>query len=570
MMLPFISMLSAPSSAASLPYLDVVAKAIGIDVASVEIPHLGIAVALLLLVALLARLASAWAIEILALRFGAALFAKVVSRLIRAPYSWLKAQNASALSQRVMTDATTVGLTIYPGALELLYGVTILITGFVVILASASLHATLILCAIGAIGASILLLMNPATLRQTSIFRHSLVETTRVSAEMFANQKSIKASASEEFFVRRLVSAFRISSLARLKLNLFNKAVPSLVLCLGQVGLIAVALAMFASGTPSTELLPQLALITILAARILPVMAGLTGSSTKLTKSIPYYEGLRRTLEQVDQLMSASDETQRPAVAIWQTLAFERVFFRHAATNNNQLTDLTLTIRCGGRFGIIGPSGAGKSTLVDLLLRLIEPTAGRITLDGKPLSDYSRANWTSRIGYVAQEVPVIDDTVRRNVAFGVPDGRIDDSKIWQALEHAGVAEDVRRLSAGLDSPVGDMGGRMSGGQRQRLAIARALYHEPDILLLDEATSGLDPATEAAVLQNLLTVKEGLTLIMVTHRLPTTAICDEVFVLAEGRLAATGTYAQLLENPAIAALLSGAGGGDAAAKAHALP
>jgi ABC-type bacteriocin/lantibiotic exporter with double-glycine peptidase domain len=114
-----------------------------------------------------------------------------------------------------------------------------------------------------------------------------------------------------------------------------------------------------------------------------------------------------------------------------------------------------------------------------------------------------------------------------------------------------------------------MGGRMSGGQRQRLAIARALYFEPDILLLDEATSGLDPATEAAVLQNLLGLKEDLTLIMVTHRLPTTAICDEVFVLAEGRLAASGTYAQLLANPEIAALLSGAVVGDAAAKADSL-
>jgi ABC-type multidrug transport system fused ATPase/permease subunit len=350
---------------------------------------------------------------------------------------------------------------------------------------------------------------------------------------------------------------------------LISKAVPSIVLCFGQVGLIVVALAMFSSGASTADLLPQLTLIVVIVARILPATAGLSGSTTKLVKAVPYCEGLRKALAELDALSQTTNEKARPDIAAWQTLALEHVGFRHASADRDQLTDVTIAFGRGRRFGIVGPSGAGKSTLVDLILRLIEPTSGRILVDGKTFADFNRESWMSRIGYVAQEVPIIDDTVRRNVAFGVADRQIDDSRIWRALERAGLSDEVRRLSMGLAAPVGDMGGRMSGGQRQRLAIARALYFEPDILLLDEATSGLDPATEAAVLQNLLGLKEDLTLIMVTHRLPTTAICDEVFVLAEGRLAASGTYAQLLANPEIAALLSGAVVGDAAAKADSL-
>jgi ATP-binding cassette subfamily C protein len=182
--------------------------------------------------------------------------------------------------------------------------------------------------------------------------------------------------------------------------------------------------------------------------------------------------------------------------------------------------------------GIIGPTGSGKSTLVDLLLGLYQPTTGEILIDDRPLAPALVPSWQASIGYVPQDIFLIDDTIARNIAFGLPDNKIDPARLREACAIAQLLDFVEtELPDGFDTNVGERGIRLSGGQRQRIGLARALYHRPSLLILDEATSALDIATEAKLLDALRSLTGKLTMVVAAHRLSAVANCDQLFDLA---------------------------------------
>jgi ATP-binding cassette subfamily C protein len=202
--------------------------------------------------------------------------------------------------------------------------------------------------------------------------------------------------------------------------------------------------------------------------------------------------------------------------------------------------------------GIVGPTGAGKSTLVDVMLGLLRPTAGQVLIDGDDLAGYERA-WQRLIGYVPQDPYLLDDTVRRNIAFGVPDSVIDEQRLARACTLAQLDEFLRQLPDGLETTVGDDGVRLSGGQRQRVAIARALYQDPAVIVFDEATAALDNQTERDLTRAIAALHGERTLLVIAHRLTTVESCDRLIFLRDGRLAGVGPYQELLRDPRFKAL-----------------
>jgi ATP-binding cassette subfamily C protein len=232
------------------------------------------------------------------------------------------------------------------------------------------------------------------------------------------------------------------------------------------------------------------------------------------------------------------------------------VSYAYAGESDAVLVDVSLTIARGESIGLVGPSGSGKSTLVDLLLGLLEPTAGRITVDGRDVAS-TLGSWQRQIGYVPQEPFILDDTIRRNVAFGIADREIDDRRVTTALKLAQLADFVTTLPRGLDTMLGERGTRLSGGQRQRVAVARALYHEPDVLVFDEATSALDTVTERDLIDSLEALRGVKTLVVIAHRLTTVRRCDRLALLRDGRLAAVGSYDELLARDAGFRAMAGA-------------
>jgi ATP-binding cassette, subfamily B, bacterial PglK len=221
------------------------------------------------------------------------------------------------------------------------------------------------------------------------------------------------------------------------------------------------------------------------------------------------------------------------------------VYYNYPNSDEQALNGVSFAIPKGHAVGFVGESGAGKTTVVDLLLGLMEPTSGEILVDGKNIHENLSA-WQKNIGYIPQSIYLADETLRSNIAFGLPEKEIDDEKVLQALELAQLKVLVDRLPDGLDTILGENGTRLSGGQRQRVGIARALYHEPEVLVMDEATSALDNLTELEITKAIEALKGDRTVIMIAHRLTTVEKCDLLYLMKNGKITASGTYDELVD------------------------
>jgi len=228
-----------------------------------------------------------------------------------------------------------------------------------------------------------------------------------------------------------------------------------------------------------------------------------------------------------------------------QGVGFAGVTYRYPNAPTDALQQIDLDLPVGSALGIVGTTGAGKTTLVDVLLGLLRPTAGAITVDGQPVTDDNLRAWQRSLGYVPQDIFLTDATVTENIAFGIEPAQIDTEQVERCARLAQVHDFVtNEMPEGYDTIVGERGVRLSGGQRQRIGIARALYHNPDILVFDEATSALDTVTERAVMQAIDALHGTKTLVIIAHRLSTVAHCDQVMLLDHGRVEGCGTFDEL--------------------------
>jgi ABC-type multidrug transport system fused ATPase/permease subunit len=311
---------------------------------------------------------------------------------------------------------------------------------------------------------------------------------------------------------------------------------------LAVTGMALLIMSMLAQGREMVHIIPTLGLFAIAAFRLMPSMTRILGAVQALRFGLPVINTLCEELSLADSIpskISSSDD-----LVLQQEIRFNDVNYTYAGATQKALHGLTLNIKQGESVGFIGSSGAGKSTLVDILLGLLEPDAGEVSVDGYDIRLNMRG-WQDQIGYVPQSIYLTDDTLRRNVAFGLPSELIDDAAVLRALQAAQLDEFVGGLPQGLDTVVGERGIRLSGGQRQRIGIARALYHDPQVLVLDEATSSLDMNTEREVMQAVNSLHGSKTIVIVAHRLSTVEHCDRLYRLEHGRIVAEGTPGVML-------------------------
>lgn len=283
--------------------------------------------------------------------------------------------------------------------------------------------------------------------------------------------------------------------------------------------------------------LPTLALFTAVSFRLMPSANRIISAIQQLRFGMPVVELLHKELNLPNEIPNVHI---KPA-PFQSSLILQKVSYSYPSSNKNAIHDISLTISQGAMVGFIGESGSGKSTLIDIILGLLKPTTGSIMVDGVNIQENLRS-WQSQIGYVPQSIYLMDDTLRRNVAFGLADEDIDDEAVKSALKSAQLDTFVNSLADGVETVVGERGIRLSGGQKQRIGIARALYHNPTILVLDEATSALDNETETDVMSAVESLHKEKTVLIVAHRLSTIEKCDVVYRMTNGSLIA----AQVME------------------------
>ncbi len=279
--------------------------------------------------------------------------------------------------------------------------------------------------------------------------------------------------------------------------------------------------------------LPILGLFAAASFRLLPSANRIAGQINSLSLNKAAFDEVIGTLaEGMETEASARDYFQRER-SFSSEVRLQHVTFRYPGQTHAVLDNVSLSLRKGTAIGIKGASGGGKTTLVNVLLGLLRPEAGDFIIDDHPVS--FEAFQLLRVGYVAQDVVLLDDTIRNNVAFGISSGEIDEARLWKTLDQAHLSDFVRSLPLGLDTVLGERGSRLSGGQKQRLSIARALYHNPELLVFDEATSALDADTEKVVTEAFRELRINKSLVIIAHREATLRYCDKILVMRDGRL-----------------------------------
>jgi ATP-binding cassette, subfamily B, bacterial PglK len=352
----------------------------------------------------------------------------------------------------------------------------------------------------------------------------------------------------------------------------FFTAFPRLIIdTLAVSAMVAIAAILLVRGQDLQSILPLLGMFALAAVRLIPSTSRMSSSLAQVRYRYASAEVIYRELLVLRQRPSdpSSGSAEEPAspIPFRRTLLLEHLSYRYPAAPHSAIEDVSLEIPKGHLIALIGPTGSGKTTLVDLILGLLVPDSGRILVDGRDLHA-NLAGWQRNIGYVPQTVYLIDDTVRRNVAFGVPEQEIDDERVWQALRAAHVDHVVRSLPGALNATVGEHGDRLSGGERQRLGIARALYRDPEVLVIDEATANLDPVTEAAIVETIGRLRRRKTIIVITHRPAFVRNCDCIYMLARGRVWNSGGYAELLSREPI--FMNFCGGASKTVEVDAMP
>ena len=461
-------------------------------------------------------------------------------------YEFFLRTGIGELTQGVESDAAGVYELIYQGLRIVEQGLIVLVLGIYIamedIIMAVGILSVALLCML------IVMVLLRSRVRQLGVEKRKFGGSlTKFMLEAFGGIKDIMVMRRQSYFRDRYEDQFRKVEKNGTASVVAAESPAQLIEAFSVAGImVAVAVRVTTIDDPGAYV-PQLAAFALAAFRMLPSLGKVSNAFSHFMLAVPrlnrMYENYKEAERYVrtrkrrygEEKPDSSRDTAEEAEdrGPFEVLEVNDLHWTYAGTDKEVLRGLNLEIRRGESVGIIGMSGAGKSTLMDSVLGLLEPKEGSIRLDGRNI--YSMpGRWARTIGYVPQSVYLLDESVRRNVAFGIPDREIDDVKVWKALKQAQIDDFVRGLPNGLDTSVGDRGVRFSGGQRQRIAIARALYHDPAILIFDEATSALDNETEAAVMDSIEALRGVKTLIIVAHRLTTLENCDVIYEVRDGQ------------------------------------
>ena len=362
--------------------------------------------------------------------------------------------------------------------------------------------------------------------------------------EGFGGAKDVKVLGRENEFLsqheKHLGESIRINRIYNVILTLPRSFMEIITI----VGLCLLVVSMVVRGRELADIVPILGLFAAAAFRVMPSINRLLMATQTLIFNRSIIASVYKDflLDSPDSL-SLKSETKFAA-----QLELTDVSFKYPTAATASLQNVSLVVKRGEAVGFVGPSGAGKSTLVDVILGLFAPTSGVVKVDGQDVQQNLR-NWQNQIGYVPQAIYLTDDTLRRNVAFGLNDENIDDNLVRNAIRLAQLEEFVATLPEKLETVVGERGVRLSGGQRQRIGIARALYHNPSVLVLDEATSSLDTPTEHGVMQAVQALQGSKTVLIVAHRLSTVEYCDRLYKIENARITEEGTFHEVVQRSA---------------------
>ncbi|MBR1701088.1 MAG: ABC transporter ATP-binding protein [Lachnospiraceae bacterium] len=350
--------------------------------------------------------------------------------------------------------------------------------------------------------------------------------------------KEVRVAGKEQYFVDEYKKCGQGYVNAVQKYSLYNNIPKLLIETVCVATMVGYMIYMVVSGVSTENMLAVFSTLAAAAFVLLPCVNRINNQINSIAYFEPFFMGVSDNLqdeiddEKVDMSFATDEDEKLP---VKKSIELKDITYAYPETDKLIFDHAGLIVPVGTSVGIVGTTGAGKSTVVDILLGLLELRTGQVLADGEDIRQNYR-KWLKNVGYIPQMIFMLDDTIRKNVAFGVPDEKIDEKRVWEVLREAQLDEFIKTLPDGLETKIGERGIRLSGGQRQRISIARALYNDPEVLILDEATSALDNDTEAAIMESINRLHGRKTLVIIAHRLQTIEKCDLVYRVENGKVA----------------------------------
>jgi ATP-binding cassette subfamily C protein len=470
----------------------------------------------------------------------ARLATKLFERYLKAPYMYHLGLNSSGLIRNIQQGASRVGVQVISQLLTAAQNLLTLIATLIILAVAMPLVTLLSLLIFATFGA---IFIRLTAARTRSLGRQELKlrkKSLKLMRQAFRGIKEIRLLGVSDHFVGTFGHNMQsIAEIRRIAQLLAFVSAPLLEF-LSIAALVTVAFLLVVTRENLTATLALLGLFVMAFVRIRHNVTALLGTYTSLTYSLPTVDAVFDGIVNLED--AESGYRDHVAFSSPPHLQLDRVSFGYPEAPDEVLKDISLEISPGAYVGLVGATGAGKSTLVSVLIGLLPAVEGRVLANGRDIKE-ALGGWQRSIGYVPQDLFLIDDTIARNVALGVPDQEIRHAQLWEALEKAHLKKFVESLPQGLKTVVGERGIRLSGGQKQRISIARALYCQPVVLILDEATASLDHDTEQDFLTAISELRGNLTIVSIAHRITTLANCDELYELSAAGLIKR-SYAQL--------------------------
>lgn len=460
---------------------------------------------------------------------------RLFSGYLSQPYTFHLQRNSAQLIQNTIGHAGSTSGVIQQ-CLLLLMEILVLVSVSTMLLLVEPLGTIVVVSLFGLIGWTYNKLTRKHTLRWGKELVTHDVSRMQHLQQGLGGAKDVKLLGRESDFLQQY--KFHNDRSARIdQRQSILQAIPRLMLELFAVtGLAVLVVIMVSQGKHIESLLPIIGLFAAAAFRLLPSVTRVISVVNYLRFSLPI---INIMYDEIRLQENTKPPTYSGDLVLKDKLALDQVKFNYPASESLALDGISLSITKGTSVGFIGESGAGKSTLIDIILGLLTPVSGAVKIDGVDIQESIRG-WQNQIGYVPQSIYLTDDSLRRNIAFGLPVDQINDDAVWRAIRSAQLEQFINELPEGLNTVVGERGIRLSGGQRQRIGIARALYHDPSVLVLDEATSSLDTATERGVMDAVRDLHGKKTILIVAHRLSTVEDCDYLYRLEQGVVTETGS------------------------------
>ena len=546
--LPFIAVLANPQLVETNMFLNYIYQAssvLGVTNVKQFLFVLGFGVFLFLIFSLIFRAFTHYAQVHFALLQEYNISRRLVEGYLHQPYKWFLNQHSADLGKGILSEVNLIIYQTILPTINLISQMTLTLAILILLILTDPILAI-------SIGLFLSLAYGIVFYSVKKIL--SLIGSGRLQAntdrfmtvmEAFSAVKEIKIGNLEEIYTKRFSKPALIyaknQSLFRMISDLPRFGLEGIAFG-GMIFLILV-LVLMKQDDSFINIVPIIALYAFAGYRLLPAMQQIYASFTQLRFSKTSLDILHKNFMELK--FPTDNKINLPTIPLVNSIKLDNVHFAYQNTKQTTLKNINLKIMAFSKVGIVGITGSGKTTIVDLILGLLDPSQGTLSVDENIINKNNKRSWQKNIGYVPQHIYLADTSIAANIAFGIEAKNIDYNAIQNAAKIANLHEFVmNELPNKYDTTIGERGVRLSGGQRQRIGIARALYHKPSLLILDEATSSLDNLTERAVIETINNLDKKITIIMIAHRLSTIKNCDTIFLLERGKIAAQGTYQEL--------------------------